>query len=170
MINEFSDLPTSLAWQFTHTLSGTFKRNRREQLNVDFPILAPLPTQKNHTLPLEGYDVRGPFIYFVTDSMGALYYIGKSKEINVLNRWIRPGNGGPATHYWTHSVKDGGCVFNIAEGLNSKKGPYDLRFISLAALKELLPLVCKISSNIDIQLKQAESYLILRLKPIWNKR
>lgn len=169
---KFSDIPTSLAWQFTHTLPGTFKRNRPEQLHMDFPILAPLPKEKYLTLPLEGHDVNGPFIYFITDGFGELCYIGKTKESNVLRRWIRPGNGGPTTHYWTHSVKNGGCVFNIAEGLKLKKGPYDLRFISLNLLKSALHPNFEISSDlpIDIELEQTESYLISILKPIWNRR
>src|ERR1035437_4230988 len=103
-----TNIKTHLAWTFTNVLPGTFKRNRPEQAHLDFPILAPLPNLATKTRPLEECGSIGPFIYFVTDGAGRVRYVGKSKETSVIKRWVRPGVGGPAKHYWTHSTKTGG--------------------------------------------------------------
>lgn len=86
--------PTYLAWSFTHVLEGTFKRNRAEFMHHDYPVLAPLPANGTRQTPMEGSHLSGPFIYFVVDHSGVVQYVGKSKELHVLKRWIRPGNGG----------------------------------------------------------------------------
>jgi len=130
----FKEIPTSLAWSFTHLIPGTFKRNKKQFAVLDYPILAPLPTAKAKTQPIEPISGVGPFIYFVVDASSTLCYVGKSLEVSVLKRWIRPGNGGPTTHYWTHSTIGGGSVFNIADGLRRAQGPYSLHVSTLDSL------------------------------------
>jgi len=92
---QLKDIPTSIAWTFTHLLSGTFKRNRPAFAHHDYPILAPLPDRKTQTRPQNNAHAKGPFIYFVTDARGHVCYVGKSEEEHILRRWIRPGRGGP---------------------------------------------------------------------------
>lgn len=168
---KLQDIPTSLAWTFTHLLPGTFKRNRPEFAHHDYPIVAPLPAKKNQTQPLQGASEAGPFIYFVTDAGGKLCYVGKSKEENVLRRWIRPGNGGPTTHYWTHSTASGGCVFEIAKGIKAGKGPFSLRFTTLHVLRKQFADVLGLTSFVDEKsaLEHAEKRLIALLQPAWNR-
>lgn len=164
-------IPTYLGWTFTHVQPGTFKRNRAEFKHHDYPILAPLPPKGNQQTPLQGEAVHGPFIYVVVDDHQRVFYVGKSKEGNVLKRWIRPGNGGPAKHYWTHSTGSGGCVFNIAEGLRSGQGPYHLRFVSLATLHAQFASDLGLDDAQDEQtaLAYAERGLIRALSPLWNR-
>jgi hypothetical protein len=155
------ELSTSLAWEFTHVVPGAFRRNKADFIHHEYPILAPLPTNAGRTLPREGATEIGPFLYFVVDESGVVKYVGKSQEKTVLKRWIRPGNGGPSTHYWTHSTKAGGCTFRIAEGLRCG-GRYQLRFASLRAARNagVVPA--------EAQLEMAEQHLIALLKPAWN--
>ncbi len=169
MVN-FIDIPTSLAWSFTHLLPGTFKRNKKQFALLDYPILAPLPTATSKTQPLEQSSGTGPFIYFVVDSTSKLCYIGKSQEENVLKRWIRPGNGGPTTHYWTHSIKGGGTVFNIAEGLRLGKGPFNLHVTTLGALLSKFGAQLGINSShpAEVALSVIEKFLIREMHPSWN--
>lgn len=165
------NIPTYLGWSFTGILPGTFKRNRAEFEHHDYPILAPLPLQGNQQRPLQGSTVAGPFIYFVLDDRNRVFYVGKSKENHVLKRWIRPGKGGPAHFYWTHSTRAGGCVFNIAEGLREGLGPYHLRFVPLATLRaehaDALGIDDALSE--DEALGCAERILIRAMNPKWNR-
>jgi hypothetical protein len=156
-----STLPTNLAWEFTHLMPGTFRRNKADFAHHEYPIIAPLPSNASKTEPHERTTHAGPFLYFVVDEHLNVCYVGKSAERNVLKRWIRPGNGGPAGHYWTHSTKSGGCVFNMAEGL--RRGcRYQLRY---AALRELQDhgLV-----DSELTLEDAERHIIAKLSPPWN--
>lgn len=164
-------IPTYLAWSFTHILPGTFKRNRPEFMHHDYPILGPLPTSTTKQQPLEGGVVQGPFIYFIQDGNNSVFYVGKSEEPNVLKRWVRPGNGGPATHYWTHSIRSGGCVFNIAAGLRASNGPFHLRFTTLAILRERFADELRLNLALGEKdaLQEAESRLIQALAPTWNR-
>ena len=169
MVN-VKDIPTSLAWSFTHLLPGTFKRNKKQFAHLDYPILAPLPTAKTKTQPLESISGTGPFIYFVVDASSRLCYVGKSQEKNILKRWIRPGLSGPTTHYWTHSIQGGGSVFNIAEGLRCEQGPYNLHVTNLETLLTKFgdQLGVDPSLSAEAALTVIEKYLIREMSPIWN--
>ena len=165
-----ADIKTYLAWRFENLLPGTFKRNKAAFAHLNYPILAPLPTLKTKTRPIEECGSEGPFIYFVLDGSEGVCYIGKSKEPNVIKRWVRPGVGGPSSHYWTHSTQSGGSVFNIATGLRSGVGPFSLRY---ATLSSLLPVYGKkfgiiTTTATSIALKVMEDALILALLPSWN--
>lgn len=167
---QIKDISTSLAWTFTHLLPGTFKRNKQQFAHLDYPILGPLPTAKTKTNPVESHHGVGPFVYFVVDSSSRLCYIGKSLEACVLKRWIRPGNGGPATHYWTHSIKGGGSVFNIADGLRRGQGPFNLRVTTLDVLRTHLGSECGVDIAMPPEdaIKLLESHLIREMSPVWN--
>ena len=169
---QLKDIPTSLAWSFTHLLPGTFKRNKKQFAHLDYPILAPLPTAKTKTQPLELPLGNGPFIYFVVDASSRLCYIGKSQEESVLKRWIRPGNGGPVTHYWTHSIQGGGSVFNIAEGLRRSEGPYHLHVTSLKSLLSKFGAEIGVNQSMAVEaaLVVAENFLIRAMQPAWNHK
>src|SRR4051812_32050115 len=86
-----ADIKTYLAWTFKGLIPGTFKRKKVQFAHLDYPILAPLPTLKTRTKPLEDCGLPGPFIYFVLNEAGRICYIGKSKESSVIKRWVRPG-------------------------------------------------------------------------------
>ena len=164
-------LKTFLAWSFNEVLSGTFKRNKKQFSHLDYPILAPLPKLKTKTQPLEDCGCSGPFIYFVLDRTQRVCYIGKSKEANVIKRWVRPGIGGPASHYWTHSIPSGGSVFNIAKGLTTGDGPFSLRY---SPLSELMPKYgprygIPNRASISTALKCLEAGLVNELSPPWNR-
>lgn len=129
------DLNTYVAWRFDSVLPGIFKRNKADFAHHDYPILAPLPTAGRNTPPIEGALKDGPFVYFVIDDAGIVHYVGKSLEKQLIHRWVRPGNGGPASHYWTHSTRSGGNVFEMARGLSSRKtSHYELRYIPINEL------------------------------------
>lgn len=129
------NLPSYLAWRFDDVRPGTFKRNKAAFAHHSYPILAPLPSDGIKTVPIEIAKQSGPYIYFVCDAGGLVRYVGKSLEENVLKRWIRPGNGGPATHYWTHSTEAGGNVFEIARRIQAgESSHFDLRYVPLAEL------------------------------------
>jgi len=164
-------IPTYLGWSFTHILHGTFKRNRAEFKHHDYPILAPLPPKGSQQTPLQGEAVPGPFIYFVVDDHKRVFYVGKSKEAHILKRWIRPGNGGPAKHYWSHSTSFGGCVFNIADGLRAGHGPYHLRFVPMMILRAQFARALGLDDILagDTALARAERGLIHALGPLWNR-
>ena len=173
--NRSSQLPsvltTYLAWSFTGVLPGSFKRNKKQFAHLDYPILAPLPTLKTKTLPIEDCGTTGPFIYFVLDSKRRVCYVGKSKEANVIKRWVRPGIGGPVSHYWTHSITSGGSVFNIAELLRSEEGPVSLRYAPISALLPMYKAKLDICQGMDDDalLDRLESHLIGELSPAWNR-
>lgn len=166
----FKEIPTSLAWSFTHLIPGTFQRNKKQFALLDYPILAPLPTAKAKTQPIESISGVGPFIYFVVDASSTLCYVGKSQEESVLKRWIRPGNGGPTTHYWTHSTKGGGSVFNIAEGLRREQGPYSLHVSTLDSLLAKFGQTLQFNPDMPAQqvLTEVENFLIREMQPVWN--
>lgn len=156
-----SSVPTSLAWEFTHLLPGSFRRNKADYAHHEYPILAPLPPQGSRTEPHETTAHVGPFLYFVVDERSEVWYVGKSEERSVLKRWIRPGNGGPSSHYWTHSTKGGGCVFKMAEGLRQGRR-YQLRYAPLSELQRAGFI------NAGVALETAERQAIAALRPAWN--
>lgn len=163
-----TEIPTHLAWQFEAVIPGHFKRDKEDYADIDFPILAPLPNKKAGTTPIEGASVVGPFVYFVVDRNFNVRYIGKTKEKTVVKRWVRPGVGGPATHYWTHTNKSAGCIRRIADGIRAGLGPFQLRFISAHAVPE--EHVSRFSlqyANLD-QLEKIEKGLMSLLRPDWN--
>lgn len=162
---------TFLAWSFHEVLPGTFKRNKKQFAHLDYPILAPLPKLNTKTAPLENCGSSGPFIYFVLDRNQRVCYVGKSKEANVVKRWVRPGIGGPASHYWTHSTSSGGSVFNIAKGIRAGEGPFNLRYVTLSALmpKYASQFGIQGGAPVDAALAQMESGLIAELSPSWNQ-
>lgn len=162
---------TYLAWQFSNVIPGTFKRNKKQFAHLDYPILAPLPTNAGKTKPIEQCPAEGPFIYFVHDGAGRLCYIGKSKEKCVIKRWVRPGIGGSSEYYWTHSTASGGNVFSIAEGLRRNEGPFSLRYTSLSALLPTYASMFSILADTDanLALQQMEQGLIGLLSPTWNR-
>jgi hypothetical protein len=162
------DLSTHVAWRFESVLPGSFRRDKEDYADIDFPILAPLPPRNAATEPLEGAKTVGPFIYFVVDRDGEVKYVGKSKENTVIKRWVRPGLGGPATHYWTHTNKTAGCVRRIANGIQSGRGPFHLRFIGTSTLPS--PYMERFSSlhpNLEL-LERAEKGFMSMLEPAWN--
>lgn len=155
------DLPTHLAWRFEALLPGTFKRNKYR--HHDYPKLAPLPGKATATRPLENTTDHGPWIYFVIDGQRRVRYVGKSEEVCVLKRWIRPDDSeGVQTHYWTHSTNTGGNVFSIADGLRRGEGPFELRYVAAARLNARYTGAGG--------LKQTEVTLIALLGPDWNRR
>lgn len=85
----------------------------------------------------------------------------------------RPGIGGPAKHYWTHSTKSGGCVFEIANGLEKDlSSHYWLRYVpfeevSDAALEHLG--LSDMGSSVPT-IEKVEKFLIQTLNPEWNRR
>lgn len=162
------DLHTYLAWQFEAVLPGSFRRDKRDYAHIEFPILAPLPSDKAATRPLEGASKSGPYVYFVVDRHGDVHYVGKSKEKTVIKRWVRPGLGGPTTHYWTHTNKSAGCVRRIANGIHEGHGPFQLRFLSTVDIPESY---CKQFSDLypGIEaLDRVEKGFMSMLGPTWN--
>jgi hypothetical protein len=162
---------TFLAWTFTEILPGTFTRKKADFAHHRYPILAPLPSLGRATQPVEECDAAGPFIYFVLDGRGTICYVGKSQESNVIARWVRPGVGGPSSHYWTHSTKSGGSVFNIADGLRRGDGPYSLRYAPLATLTPQLAAEFDIAADAPtaLALRRMEDGLLRTLLPAWNR-
>lgn len=165
-----NNIKTYHAWTFSEILPGTFKRNKAVFAHLDYPIIAPLPTLKAKTQPIELSNFGGPFIYFVLDRNGCICYIGKTEEATVIKRWVRPDTEN--NYFWTHSTKVGGTVFNIADGLNRGDGPFTLRYSTLV---ELLPVIGKqCGIKLDFTEKQAlkliEDGLVKTLTPKWNKR
>lgn len=168
-----STLKTLAAWRFDSVLDGTFKRNKVDFAHHDYPIIAPLPTAGRNTPPIESCSGSGPYIYFVCDDTGAVQYVGKSMEDQVIHRWVRPGVGGPAKHYWTHSTRSGGSVFEIARGLKENRSKhYELRYISVDSLSGEFNAQFGIASNDAPAEKanKAEAGFIRSMSPAWNRR
>lgn len=163
-----SDFNAYVAWRFESVLPGTFRRDKKDYKDIDFPILAPLPIRKAATEPLEGTNINGPFIYFIEDRDEDVCYIGKSKERTVIKRWVRPGLGGPVSHYWTHTNKTAGCVRRIAEGIQAGRGPFKLRFVSASSLPSShLECFSGMYPHLD-PLERAEKGCMSLLRPAWN--
>lgn len=163
------DIPTALAWTFSSVLPGTFQRNKQDFAGIDFPILAPLPAQGSRTEPVERHLGDGPYVYFVSDAAGRICYVGKCLEKTVLKRWIRPGLGGPASHYWSHTNQTAGCVRKIAEGIHTGNGPYTLHFTTLkAARAKLGSTVVPDMLEPKAAIKSLEEHFIAAFKPAWN--
>ena len=162
------DIPTYLAWRFDSVVPGSFRRNKADYAHIDFPILAPLPTRKASTPPIEGGAVLGPFIYFVVDASQSVHYVGKSEENTVVKRWVRPGIGGPSTHYWTHTNKMAGCIRRIAEGIQRGGGPFQLRFA--AASNVPAGYISQFVQQYPSlgRLDQTEKGFMALLRPAWN--
>jgi hypothetical protein len=130
-----ADLKTYIAWRFDRVLPGSFRRRKADFAHHEYPILAPLPSLGRNTPPIERSATPGPFVYFVCDTTGLVRYVGKSLENQVIQRWVRPGVGGPAKHYWTHSTRSGGAVFEIARGIATGSSPvFTLRYTPVAEL------------------------------------
>lgn len=161
-------LRTYVAWRFDRVLPGTFRRNKADFAHHLYPVLGPLPTAARNTPALETSRQAGPYLYFVCDDQAQVRYVGKSLEKQVLQRWIRPGVGGPAKHYWTHSTQCGGCVFNIAQGLQSGQSTqYTLRYVPLGEIGD------EVWQELGLQcapvLEVAERAFIAALGADWNR-
>lgn len=172
----FSSLPSSLkthvAWRFDAVLPGTFRRCKADFAHLEYPVLGPLPSAGRKTVPHESASSPGPFVYFVVDDKERVRYVGKSLEAQVLHRWMRPGVGGPANYYWTHSTRSGGCVFAIARELQSGESRhFTLRYASITDLPEELVDGAATLLNVQPEMaaRHAELELIRSLRPDWNK-
>lgn len=168
-----ADIRTYVAWRFDAVLPGSFRRNKADFAHHLYPILSPLPKAGRHTAPLEASPSSGPYVYFVCDSGGLVRYVGKSLEEQVIHRWVRPGIGGPAKHYWTHSTRSGGAVFEIARGLQSGASMhYELRYLPTAELSSAYRTEFGIGPAHDTPTAAAlaEAGLIRMLRPDWNTR
>lgn len=170
-----SKLPTQfktyLAWRFDATLEGSFRRKKAQFSHHEYPILAPLPTLGRRTPVMERSKRGGPYIYFVCDSSNYVCYVGKTLEASVIHRWVRPGIGGPAQHYWTHSTRSGGCVMAISDGLRRGLSQhYTLRYVPLAEISDdcLAQFgIVRASDPSDAAIR-VERALIDTLNPKWN--
>lgn len=168
-----TNLHSYLAWRFDAVLPGSFRRNKADFAHHKYPILSPMPKAGRHTAPLETSASGGPYVYFVCDSGGVVHYVGKSLEVHVFYRWVRPGVGGPAKHYWTHSTRSGGVVFEIARGLQSGASEhYDLRYLPSAELSSAYRTEFGVDRQHDAPTSAAlaEAGLIRMLRPDWNAR
>ena len=168
-----TELKTYHAWTFNSVLSGTFRRRKADFAHHEYPILAPLPTNGAKTRSREASDSGGPYVYFVCDDNSHVRYVGKSQEKDVLVRWIRPGVGGPTSHYWTHSTKAGGCVFSIAEALASGESKhFSVRYLSIAEMSPSALQRCGIPTNMAIEglTGLVESALITICDADWNRQ
>jgi len=166
-------LKTYKAWRFDAVLAGSFRRNKVDFAHHLYPIVAPLPAAGRQTPPLEVSLHGGPYVYFVTDDGGLVRYVGRSLEGQVILRWVRPGIGGPAKHYWTHSTRSGGAVFEIARGLgNGESNHYDLRYFAIQELGERQREQYGITAGHPAvhAVAIAEKALIRALQPDWNVR
>ena len=170
MANIPQDVHTYLAWQFESVMAGTFRRDKVDYAHIEFPILGPLPTLKAATSPIEGAALSGPFIYFVLNGSNDVQYVGKSQEKTVVKRWVRPGIGGPSTHYWSHTNKNAGYVRRMAEGIQSGAGPFQLRFIPSSAVPSIYFALFATQHEQPDALVQLEQGFISLLKPAWNGR
>lgn len=130
-----TNLKTYVAWRFNGILPGTFQRCKKAYAHLSYPILTPLPDAGSKTRSQERAALCGPFVYYVCDDAERVRYVGKSEEKDVVTRWVRPGIGGPAKHYFTHSRKTGGCVFSIAEAMNAgESSHFTLRYVPVAEI------------------------------------
>lgn len=131
------EIKTYVAWRFTSVLPGSFRRAKKAFEHLAYPILTPLPDAGSKTRSLERSAQGGPYVYFVCDDTDRVRYVGKSLEKDVISRWTRPGLGGPAKHYFTHSRKSGGCVFSIAEAMNAgESSHFTLRYVPVAEIAD----------------------------------
>jgi hypothetical protein len=163
------DITTYLAWRFESVLPGFFRRDKREYAHIEFPILAPMPGAGPATRPVEGAHVIGPFIYFVLDAERKVRYVGKSKEATVVKRWVRPGTGGPGSHYWSHTNKGSGCIRRVAAALQAGAGPFELRFIAASAVPAGYADRFHVQHPLIAEpLRQVEEGFITLLRPDWN--
>jgi hypothetical protein len=163
-----SAIRTYVAWRFNQVLPGSFRRNTAQFAHHIYPVLGPLPTKGRSTPAMERSRQAGPYLYFVCDAQERIRYVGKSLEDQVIQRWVRPGVGGPAKHFWTHSTASGGCVFNIAKGLLAcESRHYTLRYVP----------VCEVSADVwrdlgvsaEVDLATAERAFIQALAADWNR-
>ncbi len=163
-----SALRTYVAWRFDRVLPGTFRRNKAQFAHHVYPVLGPLPTDGRNTPLVERSRQAGPYLYFVCDANDRVRYVGKSLEDHVLQRWVRPGVGGPAKHYWTHSTASGGCVFNIAKGLQAGESlHYTLRYVPIGEVSAEIWREMGASPGVD--LGSAERAFIRALAADWNR-
>lgn len=161
-------LRTYVAWRFDCVLQGSFTRNKKQFAHHVYPVLGPLPTAARNTPELERSRLHGPYLYFVCDANDRVRYVGKSLEDRVLQRWIRPGVGGPASHYWTHSTASGGCVFNIEKGLRSRESAhFTLRYVPIAEVPRDVWVQLGVSGPVDP--RTAERAFINALRADWNQ-
>lgn len=159
---------TYVAWRFDRVMPGSFIRNKAQFAHHVYPVLGPLPTAARNTPELERSRLNGPYMYFVCDDQDRVRYVGKSLEDRVLQRWIRPGIGGPARHYWTHSTASGGCVFNIEKGLQSHESAhYTLRYVPVAEVPGEVWEHLGVSGSVDPG--TAERAFISALCADWNR-
>lgn len=163
-----ANLQTYTAWRFDRVLPGSFRRNKADFAHLVYPIVGPLPSDARNTKVREQSRHGGPYIYFVADDKNRVRYVGKSKELSVLHRWIRPGVGGPAKHYWTHSHAGGGCVFNMAQGLQAgSSAHFTLRYVPLSEVSAAFWQVLGFASQPTLE--QAEKAFIRHMAPDWNR-
>lgn len=161
-------LRTYIAWKFDQVQPGTFRRNKAQFAHHAYPVVGPLPTHGRNTPALESSRDRGPFLYFVCDDQELVRYVGKSHEDQVIQRWVRPGIGGPAKHYWTHSTAGGGCVFNIADGLKTGASRhYTLRYVPVSEIAQEVWMQLATASAFDVA--RLERAVIDELSPDWNR-
>lgn len=166
-----TQLKTYLGWKFDAVLPGSFRRNKEDFAHLDYPILSPLPTAGAATPTIERSSQLGPYVYFVCDADGNVRYVGKSKEKYITQRWIRPGVGGPSSHFWTHSIGSGGCVFNIAQGLQSGESRFfTLHYVPVAEIGDELRQSLGVPEGNDLAsiATSLEKALIRNLCPDWN--
>lgn len=178
----FANLGFKLAWTFTEVLPGEFERDRREVAGRRFPIIGPCPTRGRDTPPLEGGELRGPYLYVVLDRSQSTKYVGVATEANLsspIKRWIRPDKTG-VTEYWAHGTNKKKGVATIAwlkEGLLAGSGPYNFYFSNFAHLHSAIKTAneCHGGSFLTIQLltpkqfiEELEHSLIFDLQPEWN--
>lgn len=88
----------------------------------------------------------------------------------MVERWVRPGNGGPAAEHWTHSTSGGGNVFDIAAGIGRGSGPFHLRYAPLAELIQEHGIELGIGAGLapTKALAMLEKKLEARLAPAWT--
>lgn len=164
-------LKTYLAWKFDAVIPGSFRRNKAAFAHHEYPILGPLPAEGRKTSVLQRSSNVGPFVYFVCDDQDQVRYIGKTLELGVLQRWIRPGVGGPATQYWTHSTASGGCVFSIASELLSKASAhFTLRYVPVGDIDVAMrtSVGVKGEGSDAAMASLLEKAFIKALRPDWN--
>ena len=163
-----SALRTYVAWRFNQVLPGSFRRNKAQFAHHVYPVLGPLPTKGRNTPAMERSRHAGPYLYFVCDAQERVRYVGKSLEDQMLQRWVRPGVGGPSKHYWTHSTASGGCVFNIAKGLQAaESGHYTLRYVPVGEVGA--DVWRDLGVTAELELANAERAFIHALAADWNR-
>ncbi|MCA3027609.1 MAG: hypothetical protein ING66_03330 [Rhodocyclaceae bacterium] len=127
----------NLAWEFTHVLSGQFTMARAEAAGKVFPIVGPLAKCKEPP-PIEGAELRGPFLYVLVNGSSVVRYIGVVTQETAqtpLYRWTRKSASDPRI-LWTHGTNLVGeaTVAKIARGITAGEGPFRLYFSNYSAL------------------------------------